>query len=89
MEALKTCAGWEIPHVFSLFIALKCSDHRATSICLNRVHVWGPLGTHLKGVGIMGKEWLEIMGKRGCLSSRRRGSGPEQSRSGWGLAWQP
>ena len=55
MEALKTCAGWEIPHVFSLFIALKCSDHRATSICLNRVHDWGPLGAHLKGVGITGK----------------------------------
>ena len=86
---LKKCAGWEIPRFCMFFIAMWCSDHRATSICLNRVHVWGPLGTHLKGVGIMGKEWLEIMGKRGCLSSSRRGSGPEWSRSGWGLACQP
>ena len=55
MEALKTCAGQEIPRVFRLLIAVQCSDHRATSICLNRVHVWGPLGVYLKGVGIMGK----------------------------------
>ena len=89
MEVLQMCAGWEIPHVFSLFIALQCSDHRATSICLNRVHVWGLLGADLEGFGDYGKEWLKSMGKRGCLSSSRRGSGPERSRLGWGLAWQP
>lgn len=44
MEVLKMHAGREIPHVFRLFIALQCSDHRAASICLNRVHIWGPLG---------------------------------------------
>ena len=52
---LKKCAGWEIPRFCMFFIAMWCSDHRATSICLNRVHVWGPLGVHLKGVGITGK----------------------------------
>ena len=49
------CAGWEIPHVFRFFIGVQYSDQRATSICLNRVHIWGPLGVHLKGVGITGK----------------------------------
>ena len=55
MEALKKCAGREIPRVFRLLIAMQCSDHRAASICLNRLHIWGPLGAHLKAVGITGK----------------------------------
>ena len=82
------CAGWELPHVFRLFIALQCSDHRAASY----LSEWGAYlgssgGTPEKG-GDYGKEWLEIMGKRGCLISRRV-YGPEKSGSGWGLVRQP
>ena len=89
MEVLKTCAGWEMPRVFRLFIVLPCFDHRSASICLNRVHIWCPLGSAPERGGDYRKEWLEIMGKRGFLISNRRGSGPEHSWSGWGLAHQP
>ena len=37
----------------------------------------GSSGGAPEGCGDYWKEWLEIMGKRGCLSSNRRGSGPE------------
>ena len=37
----------------------------------------GSSGGVPEGCGDYWKEWLEIMGKRGCLSSNRRGSGPE------------
>ena len=37
----------------------------------------GSSGGTPEGCGDYWKEWLEIMGKRGCLSSNRRVSGPE------------
>lgn len=45
------------PSCFSLFIALQCSDHRATSICLNRVHVWDLCRADLEGLGLWKNGW--------------------------------
>ena len=54
-------AGREIPHVIKRFIAVQCSDHRAAPTCLNRVYIWRPLGTHLRGWGL----WETMAGDYG------------------------